>query len=207
MNIVDIAAGSDDFNLLALALGVDGLDDYLRDQNDITVFAPTDVAFTALATDLGYNGDTSDEAAVFNFIVEQLTVLGGGDPLPLLGDILTYHVISPAQLAAEIDAADTVHTWSGFSFTTEGTELVDYDPEAINPNIVAPDIQTDNGVIQVIDRVLPRIYRRLHVCHRALNEKRSKTRLKCADAQTHRSSHFHIFDCTRERIDCARVRF
>ena len=51
-NIIDIASGSDDFQLLVRALSATNLVDTVRNLDDITVFAPTDAAFTQLAVDL-----------------------------------------------------------------------------------------------------------------------------------------------------------
>ncbi|MCV3274020.1 fasciclin domain-containing protein [Roseobacter sinensis] len=155
-NIVDIAAGSDDFNILVQALTAANLVDAVRNSDDITVFAPTDAAFTALAVDLGFAGDTSDEGAVFGFIASALAGLApDGDPIPLLTDILLYHVSPGAKTAAEVDAADQVTTLlNGATFGTEGTELVDNEPDVANPSIVGPDVNAANGTIQVIDRVL-----------------------------------------------------
>ncbi|WP_159808593.1 fasciclin domain-containing protein [Litoreibacter roseus] len=154
-NIVDIAAGSDDFNLLVRALSTAGLVETVQGLDDITVFAPTDAAFTQLAVDLGFEGDTSDEDAVFDAIVAGLTELGGGDPIPLLTDVLLYHVSAGAKTAEAIDAAETVSTLlDGATFGSEGTELIDNEPDIDNPQIVIPDIQAANGTIQAIDRVL-----------------------------------------------------
>ena len=154
-NIVEIATGSDDFNILVKALSTAGLVEAVQTSTDITVFAPTDAAFTALAVDLGFAGDTSDEDAVFGFIAEQLTALGGGDPIPLLTDILLYHVSPGAKSAADVDAADAIATLlEGATFGSEGTELTDNEPDVANPNIVIPDIAASNGTVQVIDRVL-----------------------------------------------------
>ncbi|MEM8811008.1 MAG: fasciclin domain-containing protein [Pseudomonadota bacterium] len=154
-NIVDIAAGSDDFNLLVRALDTAGLTEAIQVADDITVFAPTDAAFAQLAVDLGFTGDSDDEDAVFTFIVDALTELGGGDPAPLLTDILLYHVSPEAKSAAEIDALEAIPTLlEGVTFGSEGTELIDNDPDIANPSIVAPDIEASNGTIQVIDRVL-----------------------------------------------------
>ena len=154
-NIVDIATGSDDFNILVQALSTAGLVETIAGLNDITVFAPTDAAFTALAVDLGFDGDTTDEDAIFGFIAGALADLAGGDPVPLLTDILLYHVSPGAKTAAEVDAADTVTTLlDGATFGSEGTELVDNEPDLDNPNIVIPDIGAENGTIQAIDRVL-----------------------------------------------------
>ena len=75
-NIVDIAAGSDAFGLLVRALDAAGLTETVRGLDDVTVFAPTDAAFAALAADLGYAGDPADEDAVFDALVAALTDLG-----------------------------------------------------------------------------------------------------------------------------------
>lgn len=154
-NIVAIAAGSDDFNLLVKALTAADLVGTVQGLKDITVFAPTDAAFTQLAVDLGFAGDTGDEDAVFASLVASLTELGGGDPIPLLTDVLLYHVSAGAKTAAEIDALEVVGTFlPGATFGSEGTELVDNEPDVANPNIVIPDIAASNGTIQAIDRVL-----------------------------------------------------
>ena len=155
-NIVDIAAGSDDFNILVQALSTAGLVQTVTDLEDITVFAPTDAAFTQLAIDLGFAGDATDEGAVFGFIAGALTELApDNDPIPLLTDILLYHVSPGSKSAVQIDEADQVETLlTGVTFGTEGTELVDNEPDIENPNIVIPDIPGDNGTIQAIDRVL-----------------------------------------------------
>jgi len=154
-NIVDIAASSEDFNLLVRALGAAGLVETVRGLNDITVFAPTDAAFTRLAQDLGFDGDASDEDAVFASLVESLTELGGGDPIPLLTNVLLYHVSDGAKSAKQIEKLDQVDTFlEGVTFGSEGTELIDNEPDVENPNIVIPDIGAANGTIQAIDRVL-----------------------------------------------------
>ncbi|MEL7463719.1 MAG: fasciclin domain-containing protein [Pseudomonadota bacterium] len=153
-NIVDIAAGSPDFEILVKALTATNLVETVRGLEDATVFAPTDAAFAALAVDLGFQGEQEDEDAVFDFLVSALTDLGGGDPVPLLTDILLYHVSPGAKTAAEIDAAETIATVNGATFATEGTELIDNEPDVANPTIVIPDIAADNGTVQAIDRVL-----------------------------------------------------
>ncbi|MEM7056691.1 MAG: fasciclin domain-containing protein [Pseudomonadota bacterium] len=155
-NIVDIAADNGNFTLLVRALDAAGLVDTVRGLDDVTVFAPTDAAFAALAVDLGFEGDTADLDAVFDAIVAALTDLGGDDgPIPLLTNILLYHVSPGAQTSAEIDAADEITTLlDGATFATEGTELIDNEPDIDNPNIAIPDITAENGTIQAIDRVL-----------------------------------------------------
>jgi len=140
---------------LVKALDAAGLVGTVEGLNDVTVFAPTDAAFTQLAVDLGFTGDTSDEDAIFGAIAAALSDLGGGDPIPLLTDVLLYHVSAGAKSAAEVDALDAVATLlEGATFGSEGTELIDNEPDVANPNIVIPDIAASNGTIQAIDRVL-----------------------------------------------------
>ena len=93
---------------------------------------------------------------MFGFIADALAGLAeDGDPIPLLQSILTYHVSPVAKTAAEVDAQDQIVTLlEGVTFGSEGTELVDNEPDIDNPNIVIPDIAASNGTIQVIDRVL-----------------------------------------------------
>lgn len=155
-NIVSIAAGSDDFNLLVKALSAAGLVETVQGLNDVTVFAPTDAAFTQLAVDLGFEGDTTDEDAVFGAIVEALTALApDGNPIPLLTNVLLYHVSGGVQTAEEIAANGTVETLlTDATFGADGSELIDNEPDVANPNIVIEDIAATNGIIQAIDRVL-----------------------------------------------------
>ena len=155
-NIVEIAAGSPDFEVLVLALGAANLVETVQNATDITVFAPTDAAFAQLATDLGFDGDTDSAQAVFDFIAGALSGLAeDGDPIPLLTNILLYHVSPGEKSAEDIAALTAVPTLlEGATFGSEGTELVDNEPDVANPNIAVPDVAASNGTIQVIDRVL-----------------------------------------------------
>ncbi len=154
--IAGIATGSDDFNILVNALGAAGLVDTLDAEGaDLTVFAPTDAAFTQLASDLGYRGDIQDETAVFDFLVFALTGLGGGDPIAPLTDILTYHVSPGTKDLAAISALETVDTlFEGQTITPNGLTLIDNEPDLINPALVQTDLEATNGIVHVIDRVL-----------------------------------------------------
>ena len=155
MNIVDIAAGSEDFSILVTALNTAGLTDTVRAADDITVFAPTNAAFAALAVDLGFDGDTSDADAVFGFIAQALTDLGGGDPIPLLTDILLYHVAPGARTEPTITGSEGIATLlEGAEIAPAGGALVDGEPDLLDPVIVLADVAADNGIIQGIDRVL-----------------------------------------------------
>jgi len=155
--IADAVAGSSDFDILETALNAANLTSALAASDaDLTAFAPSDRAFKLLARDLGFAGDTSDEDAVFNAISNVLGNLSdSGDPIPLLTDILEYHVSPGAKTLSEIGSQDSVATLlDGTSITPQGGTLVDNEPDLANPDVVAPNRLTDNGIVHSIDRVL-----------------------------------------------------
>jgi uncharacterized surface protein with fasciclin (FAS1) repeats len=149
-------SNNQDFDILLSAVQTAGLVEALDDPAaDLTVFAPTDEAFITLAQDLGFRG--IDEAGAFDAISGALTELGGGDPLPLLTDILLYHVSPGAKSQAQIQADGTVPTLlTDATFTVEGDDLIDNEPDLVNPSFVEglTDVSAANGTIQGIDRVL-----------------------------------------------------
>lgn len=132
-----------------LAATLDGAD------LDATVFAPTDRAFTRLARDLGYTG-AYDEEAVWNFLVEALTGLGGGDPIPVLTNVLLYHVAPGSPSIYEVvDAAEVETLLDGAVITPAGLTLGDNDPDITDPKITKPfQLRASNGYVLPIDRVL-----------------------------------------------------
>lgn len=148
----DVAAASGDYELLTQAIDAAGLASFLDGDASLTVFAPNDAAFVALAQDLGYDG--SDEAGAFAAIVAVLTDLGGGDPIPTLDAILKYHVLGTTQLAAEVTAATTLSTIQGGTLTVSGTTLVDNAPAITDATIVGTDIVVCNGVLHFVNRVM-----------------------------------------------------
>ncbi len=155
MNIVEIASGSDDFNILVRALTAADLVTTVQDATDITVFAPTDAAFGKLAANLGFEGDLSDEDAVFDAIVAALTDLGNGDPIPLLTDILLYHVAPGARTEPTVLGSESIATLlDGATISVADGALVDAEPDLADPRIAVADITADNGIIQAIDAVL-----------------------------------------------------
>lgn len=132
--IVDVASDSDDFTTLVAALEATGLDETLDDEDaTFTVFAPTDDAFALL-------GQETIDALLTD--TDQLS------------DILLYHVISGAEIDAEAavaSAGTTVEMANGQSvgLSLEGESLL------VNLSmVITTDIQTDNGIIHVIDAVL-----------------------------------------------------
>ena len=126
-DIVDIAAGNDDFETLVAAVQTAGLVDVLKGDGPFTVFAPTDEAFARLG------GDT----------IEALLRPENRDRLTA---ILTYHVVPGRFTAGDIYNRDELETVNGQSLSL-GVRVDDAE-------LVATDIRASNGIIHVIDRVL-----------------------------------------------------
>lgn len=87
-----------DYDVLLAAVSVADLVGVLDNPaDDLTVWAPKDRAFVRTAQDLGFTGPLSDEEGAWNFLVDALTTIGGGDPIPTLTTILQYHVTPGAR--------------------------------------------------------------------------------------------------------------
>jgi uncharacterized surface protein with fasciclin (FAS1) repeats len=117
---------------LVAALTQANLVSALQADGPFTVFAPTDAAFTAAGIDLS-TFDTPEENAT-------------------LADILTYHVYSGAVPSSAVTDGLAVNMLNGdkatFAVAADGTVSVG------GANVTTADVQTTNGVIHVIDKVL-----------------------------------------------------
>lgn len=130
-DIVDIAAGNEDFSTLVAAVKAADLVETLKGDGPFTVFAPTNDAFAKLP-----------EGTVE-------TLLKPENKKKLAG-ILTYHVVAAKVLAKDV-AAGEVETVNGQKITiavADGKVTVD------EANVVKTDIVGTNGVIHVIDAVI-----------------------------------------------------
>ena len=128
-DIVDTAAGNSDFETLVSAVQAAGLVDTLKGDGPFTVFAPTDEAFAALGT-----------------TVDDLLLPENKDKLTA---VLTYHVLPGKVMSSDLSAMAAT--------TVEGQDIdvsVENGPMVNDANIVSADIETDNGVIHAIDKVL-----------------------------------------------------
>ncbi|KIA90476.1 fasciclin domain-containing protein [Kaistella jeonii] len=102
-----------------------------------TVFAPTNMAFTNLLTELS---------------LPNLAAIPGAT----LTSVLKYHVVAGANVAST-DITDNmiVPTFQGETFkitTTGGVKITDQNNRI--SNVIATDVQCSNGIIHVLDRVL-----------------------------------------------------
>lgn len=131
-DIVDTAVSAGQFNTLVAAVQAAGLVDTLKGEGPFTVFAPTDEAFAALP-------EGTVETLLKPENLEQLVA------------VLTYHVIPGKVMSTDIAGqALQVESVQGSSLSVDATNGVTVD----GANVVAADIETDNGVIHVIDKVV-----------------------------------------------------
>ena len=130
--VVDIIVNSPDHTVLEAAVLEAGLVDALSEEGPFTVFAPTDDAFTALLTALGY---TAEELLAY----------------PGLTDILLYHVVGAQALSTDLADGQQITT------LLEDDVLVTINENGVFINqaqVIVADLEADNGVVHVIDAVL-----------------------------------------------------
>lgn len=143
------------FDLLLTALQATGLDSVLADNGGaFSVLAPNDAAFISLAQRLGFAGN--DEEGALTAILDALGGLNpDGNPVPLLTDVLLYHVIDGAQTLGELRAAGDVQPlFEDADLAFGGNTIGDADPDFSDPTIIDADLITGNGTVQVLSEVL-----------------------------------------------------
>lgn len=137
--IVDIAAGDDRFSTLVAAVTAADLVETLQGPGPFTVFAPVNEAFAALPEGT----------------VETLLKPENKDRLT---DVLLYHVDDRYLTAEQIPAGSNyfkpILTSERLCITkgSDGVSIADGTGESAN--VVIANINADNGVIHVIDKVL-----------------------------------------------------
>ena len=128
-NIVETATNAGSFKTLVAAVQAAGLGATLSGPGPFTVFAPTDDAFAALPAG---------------------TVQGLLKDIPKLTQILTFHVVPGKLMAADVVKLTSAKTVQGQNVTIASTNGV-----TINgAKVITPNVEADNGVIHVIDRVI-----------------------------------------------------
>ena len=133
-DIVDTAVAAGNFKTLVTAVTAAGLVDTLKSKGPFTVFAPTDDAFAKLPKG---------------------TVDGLLKDIPKLKAVLTYHVVPGKVMAADVVKLKTAKTVQGQDVKIDASKWHLHKNVKINDaNVIKADINTDNGVIHVIDKVI-----------------------------------------------------
>jgi transforming growth factor-beta-induced protein len=130
-NIVETAVADGRFTTLVAAVQAAKLDGALSGPGPFTVFAPTDDAFKKLPAGT----------------VESLLKTPEGQ----LKQILLYHVVDGKVMAADVVKLSSAKTLQGSNVNITVKEGV---VKINDATVKITDIQTKNGVIHVIDKVL-----------------------------------------------------
>ena len=131
-DIVDTAIKAGSFNTLVAAVQAAELVETLKSKGPFTVFAPTDEAFSQL-----------DKVTL-----ESLLKPENKDQLVA---ILTYHVVAGKVMSTDITGNMEPATVNGSNINitlNNGKVMIN------DATVISADVDTDNGVIHVIDKVL-----------------------------------------------------
>ena len=135
-DIVDTATAAGSFTTLLAAAEAAGLVDALKGDGPLTVFAPTDDAFSALPAGT----------------VETLLLPENKDAL---AGILKLHVIAGAKIkASDLAGQQITATTLNGELGVDGTDGVVLTAPGSTATVVAADVAASNGIIHVIDTVL-----------------------------------------------------
>ena len=131
-DIVDTAIEADDFNTLVTAIQEANLVEALKADGPFTVFAPTDQAFSDLP-----------EGTLDNLL----------ENTDQLSNVLLYHVVAGKVMAEDVLGMDgaMVETLLGETIEISIKDGMVYINDA---QVITTDIETSNGVIHVINKVL-----------------------------------------------------
>ena len=131
-DIVDTAIANDQFTTLVAALKAAGLVVTLKGDGPFTVFAPTNAAFAKLPAGT----------------LENLLKPENKDELIA---VLTFHVVSGKVMSGDLAGKKlSAATVQGSRLDIDATDGV----KVNNATVTTADIETDNGVIHVIDTVI-----------------------------------------------------
>ena len=132
MNIVETAVNHGSFKTLVAAVTAAELVETLSGKGPFTVFAPLDDAFAALP------------AGTVDSLVKP-------ESKAKLQSILTYHVVAGKVLSTDLTDGMKAKTVNGAEITIhlkDGKVLIN------DAEVVVADVQTDNGVIHAINKVI-----------------------------------------------------
>ena len=131
-----LAAGNPaEFTILVEAVVAADLAGTLSGTGPFTVFAPTDAAFAALLSELGV---TKDQLLANK---------------PLLVEVLTYHVVPSRVFKADVPVGSPITTVQTEALSVDASMTIT-DARGRKAKIVSTDVQAQNGVIHVIDKVV-----------------------------------------------------
>lgn len=129
-DIIDVASGSESFEILVNAVQAAALVETLEGSGPYTVFAPTDEAFSQLPD------------GALEYLLQP-------ENQDLLQQVLTYHVVSGEVTSDQISTGVVEALGGGLAVRAADGQVV-----VNNASVINADIQASNGVIHAVNRVL-----------------------------------------------------
>ena len=136
-NIVDLARGNANLSTLVSAIQRAGLVDALSADGPLTVFAPTNQAFSDLLSGLGFSR------------LEDV-------PVDVLKNILLNHVVSGKVKSSDLSTG-YIKSLLTFGASTSNVSLYVNTSAGVKVNgstVTTPDVDASNGVVHIIDKVI-----------------------------------------------------
>lgn len=125
--VVEVVTETANLSTLATAVQEAGLISALEADGPFTVFAPSNQAFTEVTTEALLNDQD------------------------LLTSVLQFHVVSGAVLSSDLQDGQTITTLQGDQLTVR---IQDNAVRIGGATVTEADLEADNGVVHVVDRVL-----------------------------------------------------
>jgi len=135
--VVDHIAANPDYSSLASAVQKAGLVDALNEAGAFTVFAPNNAAFEMFMAQVNgaFGWATLDDI-----------------PVDVLQQVLLYHVISEDNILDDDFDGSTQTSMQGSSFILNESSIVD--ASYTDTNIILTNVQSVNGIVHGIDKVI-----------------------------------------------------
>ncbi|XP_030847697.1 transforming growth factor-beta-induced protein ig-h3 [Strongylocentrotus purpuratus] len=138
-NVMDTLADNQAFSVVVDLLKRAGLENEVRNSDPITVLVPTNAAFQALPSG----------------VLDDLKK----DPAGKLRNLLKYHVISDVKYSVSLSSGQRLRASQGdeISVARDSDDQILLNKQSDQSKasrVIARDIPTTNGVIQVVDRVI-----------------------------------------------------
>ncbi|GJM28910.1 MAG: hypothetical protein DHS20C17_15450 [Cyclobacteriaceae bacterium] len=130
-NIWDITQRHNSFNTFSLLMEVAGLEETLKADQEITVLAPTEEAFSLLG-----------EGSIVELLKEDNRII--------LEELLLSHIIPEVYHSVDLLDGETRTTLSGRRLTIQRNANI----KLSNATVTTADIAASNGVVHVVDQVV-----------------------------------------------------
>jgi uncharacterized surface protein with fasciclin (FAS1) repeats len=140
-NIIENLGSSGEHTSLVMAIQSAGLIELLQKQGPYTFFAPSNESFTKLMQ--GNISSTDEDKKKLNRLIKSHIVSGRLDANALI------------KMIKEADGKASLTTLSGdvLQVTKKGKKILLTDPQGKQSTIVSSDIEQNNGLIHIIDKV------------------------------------------------------